>query len=52
MFACDNGTVRITRRFKHETLWLSQTARAAPFQVTPQAITQHTKAIYEESELE
>ncbi|HHW3870823.1 hypothetical protein [Enterobacter hormaechei] len=52
MFACDDGTVRITRRFKHETLWLSQAARVALFQVTPQAITQHIKAIYEEGELE
>ncbi|CZX53351.1 Virulence protein [Enterobacter hormaechei] len=52
MFACDDGTVRITCRFKHETLWLSQAAIAALYQVTPQAITQHIKAIYEEGELE
>lgn len=52
MFASDDGTVRITCRFEHETLWLSQAARVALFQVTPQAITQHIKAIYEEGELE
>ncbi|WP_410493137.1 hypothetical protein [Enterobacter sp. DTU_2021_1002640_1_SI_PRY_ASU_LCPMC_013] len=52
MFACDDGTARITCRFKHETLWLSQAVRAALFQVTPQAKTQHIKAIYEEGELE
>ena len=44
MFACDDGTVRITRRFKHETLWLSQAARVALFQVTPQAITLSVRA--------
>lgn len=52
MFASDDGTVRITCRFEHETLWLSQAAIAALYQVTPQAITQHIKAIYEEGELE
>lgn len=36
----------------HETLWLSQAAIAALYQVTPQAITQHIKAIYKEGELE
>lgn len=52
MFASDDGTVRITCRFEHETLWLSQAAIASLYQVTPQAITQHIKAIYEEGELE
>jgi hypothetical protein len=52
MFASDDGKVRITCRFEHETLWLSQAAIANLYQVTPQAITQHIKAIYEENELE
>lgn len=29
MFASDDGTVRITCRFEHETLWLSQAAIAS-----------------------
>lgn len=37
---------------EYETLWLSQAAIAALYQVTPQAITQHIKSIYEEGELE
>lgn len=34
MFASDDGTVRITCRFEHETLWLSQAAIASLYQVT------------------
>lgn len=52
MFASDDGTIRITCRFEHETLWLSQAAIATLYQVTPLAITQHIKAIYDEGELE
>lgn len=52
MFASGDGKVRITCRFEHETLWLPQASIAALYQVTPQAITQHIKAIYEEGELE
>lgn len=52
MFASEDGTVHITCRFEHETLWLSQAAIANLYQVTPQAITQHIKSIYEEGELE
>lgn len=52
MFASGDGKVRITCRFEHETLWLPQASIAALYQVSPQAITQHIKAIYEEGELE
>jgi hypothetical protein len=52
MFASGDGKVRITCRFEHETLWLPQASIAALYQVTPQAITQHIKTIYEEGELE
>lgn len=45
MFASEDGTVHITCRFEHETLWLSQAAIANLYQVTPQAITQHIKSI-------
>lgn len=52
MFASDDGEVRVECRFEHETLWLPQSTIAGLYQVTPQAITQHIKAIYEEGELE
>jgi hypothetical protein len=52
LFASDDGEVRVECRFEHETLWLSQATIASLYQVTPQAITQHIKAIYEEGELE
>lgn len=52
MFASDDGEVRVECRFEHETLWLPQATIANLYQVTPQAITQHIKTIYEEGELE
>ncbi|MGB8667955.1 MAG: RhuM family protein [Serratia inhibens] len=52
MFASDDGEVRVECRFEQETLWLPQATIANLYQVTPQAITQHIKAIYEEAELE
>lgn len=52
MFASDDGEVRVECRFEQETLWLPQATIANLYQVTPQAITQHIKAIYEEGELE
>lgn len=52
MFASDDGEVRVECRFEQETLWLSQATIASLYQITPQAVTQHIKAIYEEGELE
>ncbi|TLU63961.1 virulence RhuM family protein [Enterobacter sp. MF024] len=52
MFASSDGEIRIECRFEQETLWLPQATLASLYQVTPQAITQHIKAIYEEGELE
>ena len=52
MFASDDGEVRVECRFEQETLWLPQATIASLYQVTPQAVTQHIKAIYEEGELE
>ncbi|BBG67282.1 DNA-binding protein [Serratia marcescens] len=48
MFASDDGEVRIECRFEQET----RATIAFLYQVTPQAITQHIKAICEEAELE
>lgn len=52
MFASNDGEVRVECRFEQETLWLPQATIANLYQVTPQAITQHIKAIYEEGDLE
>ncbi len=46
MFASDDGEVRVECRFEQETLWLPQATIASLYQVTPQAVTQHIKAIY------
>lgn len=52
MFASDDGEVRVECRFEQETLWLPQATIANLYQITPQAVTQHIKGIYEEGELE
>ncbi|EOC0417550.1 virulence RhuM family protein [Cronobacter malonaticus] len=52
MFASDDGEIRVECRFEQETLWLSQATIANLYQITPQAVTQHIKTIYEEGELE
>ena len=51
-FSSDDGKMRIECRFENETLWLPQATIANLYQVSPQAITQHIKALYEEDELE
>lgn len=52
LFSTDDGRVQIQCRFEGETLWLPQSAIAELYQVTPQAITQHIKSIYEDEELD
>lgn len=52
LFTSDDGEVRVECRFEQDTLWLPQATIANLYQITPQAITQHIKAIYEDGELE
>ena len=52
MFASGDGKVRVECRFESDTLWLPQASIANLYQITPQAVTQHIKAIYEEKELD
>jgi hypothetical protein len=52
VFTTDDGQARVECRFESDTLWLSQAAMADLYQVTPQAITQHIRAVYEEGELD
>jgi hypothetical protein len=51
LYQTEDGRTRIQCRFEEETLWLTQALIAELFQTTPQNVTLHLKAIYEEGEL-
>jgi len=52
LYQTEDGRTRIQCRFENETVWLTQALMAELFQVTPQNVTLHLKAIYEEGELD
>ena len=52
LYQTEDGRTRIECRFDNETIWLTQALIAELFQVTPQNVTLHLKAIYEEGELD
>lgn len=52
LFQAEDGRTRIQCRFENESIWLTQALIAELFQVTPQNVTLHLKAIYEEGELD
>lgn len=51
LYQTADGRTRVECRFHDETLWLSQALMAELFQTTPQNITQHLKALYQEGEI-
>jgi hypothetical protein len=51
LYQSDDGLAEIQLRVEGETVWLTQAEMAELFDTTPQAITQHIRAIYEEGEL-
>jgi hypothetical protein len=51
LYQTEDGHTRVEVRFENETVWLTQAALAGLYQSTPQNITQHIAAIYEEGEL-
>lgn len=51
LYQTEDGRTRIECRFENETIWLTQALIAELFEVTPQNVTLHLKAIYEEGEL-
>jgi hypothetical protein len=51
LYQTEDGGTRIEVRMQEETVWLPQKAMAELFQTTPQNITQHIAALYEEGEL-
>ncbi len=52
LYQTEDGRTRIQCRFENESIWLTQALIAELFQVTPQNVTLHLKAIYEEGELD
>ncbi|MCU0915220.1 MAG: virulence RhuM family protein [Planctomycetes bacterium] len=52
LYQTEDGRQRIEVRLEGETVWLTQAGMAELYQTTPQNITLHIKAIYEEGELE
>lgn len=51
LYRTEDGRTRIQCRFEENTIWLTQAQLAELFQTTPQNITLHLKAIFEEGEL-
>jgi hypothetical protein len=51
LYQTEDGRTRIQCRFENETLWLTQAQIAELFQTTPQDVTLHLKAIFNEGEL-
>jgi len=51
LYRTEDGRTRIQCRFEDETIWLTQAQIAELFQVTPQNVTLHLKAIFDEGEL-
>ena len=51
LYQTEDGRTRIECRFEQENVWMTQALMAELFQTTPQNISLHLKAIYEEGEL-
>ena len=51
LYQTEDGRTRIQCRFENETLWLTQAQIAELFQTTPQNVTLHLKAIFDDGEL-
>jgi len=51
LYHTDDGRAEIHLRVEGDTVWLTQAEMAELFATTPQAITQHIRAIYNEGEL-
>jgi hypothetical protein len=52
LYQTEDGRTRIQCRLENETIWLTQALIAELFQTTPQNVTLHLKAIYEEGEVD
>lgn len=52
LYTTEDGVTVIQLKARDGSAWLSQAQIAELFEVTPQAVTQHVRAIYEEGELD
>jgi len=52
LYRTEDGRTRVECWFADESLWMSQALMAELFQTTPQNVTQHLKALYDEGEIE
>lgn len=52
LYQTEDGKIRLEVRLQDETVWLTQAGMAELYQITPQNVTLHLKAIYAEGELE
>lgn len=51
LYRTEDGRVRVDVRFEGDTVWLTQANIAQLYQTTPQNITMHIAAVYDEGEL-
>lgn len=51
LYRSEDGRAEIQLRAEGDTVWLTQAEMAELFDTTPQVITQHIRALYEEGEL-
>lgn len=51
LYQTADGRTRVQVRLSGDTVWLTQSAIADLYQITPQSITMHISAIYAEGEL-
>ena len=52
LYTTEDGKSRVECRFENETIWLSQALIAELFETTPQNITLHLKALFEDREID
>lgn len=52
LYRTEDGRTRVEVRLQDETVWVTQATMAELYQTTPQNITLHLKAIYQEGELD
>lgn len=52
LYRTEDGRTRVEVRLQDETVWMTQATMAELYQTTPQNITLHLKAIYQEGELD
>ena len=52
LYRTEDGRTRVEVRLADETVWMTQAGMAELYQTTPQNVTLHLKAIYNEDELD